>query len=61
MPKNVAMTDHRRAYSKKETAEQLGCSVEVVEDMIEDGRLRTVVVGQTTKVTRASIDDLLAS
>ncbi len=59
MPRNVEMSERRRAYGRKEAAELLGCSVYVIDDMIRDGRLTTVVIGQTPKITRASIDKLL--
>lgn len=59
MSKNVAMSEHRLAYSQQEAAALLGCSIRVVREMIADGRLRTAVVGSTRKVTRASIDAVL--
>lgn len=55
------MTEHRRAYGRKETAELLGISVKTVDRMVEDGTLTVVIIGRTPKITRASIDALLAT
>jgi excisionase family DNA binding protein len=54
--RNVEMTDRRRVYGRRETAEMLGCSEQTVAKMIAKGQLRTVIIGETRKITKTSID-----
>jgi excisionase family DNA binding protein len=61
VPRNVAITERRRVLGRKEAAEALGCSVYVIDQMVEDGRLKTVKIGETPKITIASIDKLLGA
>lgn len=60
MPRNVKVTPLSRAVGRQEAAEMLGCSVRVIDDMLRDGRLRRVLIGQKYKITLASIDELLS-
>jgi len=50
------MTDLRKVLSIKEAGQVLGCSRNVIYDMIRDGRLQTITVGELPKITMASID-----
>jgi excisionase family DNA binding protein len=50
----------RRAYSVDETREILRCSRQKVYDLIAESRLQAFKIGRLTRITRESIDALMA-
>jgi excisionase family DNA binding protein len=60
MARRTVATDKSRALARQEAAEDLGVSVSVIDDMVKAGRLDTVTIGKWPKITRASIDAVLA-
>jgi excisionase family DNA binding protein len=54
------MTEHRKVLSIAEPAEQLGCSRQVIYDMVNDGRLPSIIVGKLPKIPISVIDHFIA-
>lgn len=50
----------RLAYRPREAAKALGCSHQLVYDMLRDGRLRSIVVGRARLIPADSLAALLA-
>jgi excisionase family DNA binding protein len=59
MPRTVG-TDKSLTLARGEAAELLGVSVRVIDEMTRSGRLDVRTVGQTPKITRASIEAVVA-
>ena len=60
MSRRTVATENSKALARREAAEELGVSVSVVDDMVKAGRLDVVTIGKWPKVTRRSIEQVLA-
>lgn len=60
MARRTVATANSRALARQEAAEELGVSVSVIDDMVRSHRLDVVTIGKWPKITRASIEQVLA-
>jgi transposase len=60
MARRTVATANSKALARQEAAEELGVSVSVIDDMVRAHRLDVVTIGKWPKITRASIEQVLA-